>query len=509
MLIYQEHSYNLYKLFLPKEVKVVGEFKMKTYRDSYLYNVKSAGNTADQTKELLNFITKAHRIDKHSDAFRGVIEDIKRQQSSGYLISILMNPYVVLCIGDAPLPRAFTVFDAKDSKSNNAPRVFIDLTGRVEFKDGYYVARRNEVDKICALILDAMIYMLYRYYPLSIVNNSNTIFSSCSCYVSMFSYIIDYLRIIGYSENKKKIQYIIGMYFLIGLVGVDNIPYARSVAAKVADVSVKDGEAFEILIDNDFSAFDNIATFIEALAKGFRLRGLDLGTFVGKWMKLFGTGTQYACELLTSFLILTINAYTGSYIVNQRQIEVACNAGELTKLYTAIAKAGHDTLGKVKYETVDYTMHDVIDSKMREAKLLREEIALSNMYVSDYSSQETALNEAEDAFTAYRKAVLDGKLGKLAYNSIANGVIYAYESCVNILNGKSGDYDHGALTAVAKYLKENGCKMSEKEIYDIQSSLDRDGQQLSNYLEESQLPQSSKSDVAKVISEFRSVQKYM
>lgn len=487
----------------------MGEFKMKTYRDSYLYNVKSAGNTADQTKELVNFITKAHRIDKSSDAFRGVIEDIKRQQSSGYLISILMNPYVILCIGDAPLPRAFTVFDAKDSKSNGQPRVFVDLTGRVEFKDGYYVARRNEIDKICALILDAMIYLLYRYYPLSLVNNSTTILSSCGCFVSMFSYIIDYLRIIGYSENKKKIQYIIGMYFLVGMVGVDNIPYARSVAAKIADIPVKDGEAYEMLIDNDFSCFDNIGVFIDALAKGFRLKGLDLSTFIARWMKLFGVGTQYATELLTSFLILAVNAYSGSYIVNQRQIEVACNVGELTKLYNAIAKAGHDTLGKVKYESVDYSTHDAVDGKMREAMLLREEIKLMDLNVTDFSSTESALNEAENAFTLYKKAVLDNKIDKFVYNTLANGIIYAYESCVNIINGKDGTYDLGALTEVAKFLKKNGCKMTVNEVYDIQSSLDRDAESLSNYLEESQLPQSSKSDVAKVISEFRTVQKYM
>ncbi len=487
----------------------MGEFKMKTYRDSYLYNVKSAGNTADQSKELANFITKAHRIDKTSDAFRGVIEDIKRQQSSGYLISILMNPYVVLCIGDAPLPRAFTVFDAKDSKSNGQPRVFVDLTGRVEFKDGYYVAKRNEVDKICALILDAMIYLLYRYYPLSLVNNSNTILSGCSCYVSMFTYIIDYLRIIGFSENKKRIQYIVAMYFLIGMVGIDNIPYARSIAAKVADIPVKDGEAYEMLIDNDFSKFDNIGVFLDALVNGFRLRGLDLSVFIGRWMKLFGVGTQYATELLTSFLILAVNAYTGSYIVNQRQIEVACNAGELTKLYNAIAKAGHDTIGRAKYESVDYTVHDSVDSKMRDAMLLREEMKNMKLDVYDFSSTETALNETENAFTLYKKAVLDNKIDKFVYNTLANGIICAYESCVNILNGKTGNYDVGALTEVAKFLKKNDCRMTVDQVYELQSSLDRDGESLSNYLRESQLPQSAKSDVAKVISEFRSVQQYM
>ena len=144
-------------------------FTMKTFNDSYLYSNKVAHNAENpkskNDKAILDFILKSHRIEKHSDAFRGVIEDVKRVQASAVLLSVLMNDNVILCIGESPLPRAFTVIDAYDSKSGGRPKVFVDVTGKIDFRDGYYVARRNEIDKICTLLLDAMTYILYRYYP--------------------------------------------------------------------------------------------------------------------------------------------------------------------------------------------------------------------------------------------------------------------------------------------------------------------------------------------------------
>lgn len=482
----------------------MSDFKMKTYKDSYLYNVRTvAGESADQNnKELLNFITKCHRIDKKSPSFNGVIEDIKRQQSSAYLISVLYNPYVVLCINDVALPRAFQVFDAKDSKSGGEPRVFVDLTGRVEYKDGYYVAKRNELDKVCALLIDAMIYLMYRHYPLSLVNNSNVIANACGCYVSMFSYVIDFLRIIGYAENKKKIQYIIGMYFLIGMVGVDNVAYARQLAAKVADISVQDGEAYEILIDRDFSCFANIATFLDALVKGFRLKGLDLATFIGRWIKLFGTGTHYGTELLTSFLVLTCNAYTGCYIVNQRQIESACNSNTLAKLYNAVVKVGYDNLKGLRRESVDVITRD--DAELSEALKLRTELETNDISVKDFSSTESALNEAENVINTYKKAKLD--IGSIGVKCLVNGIGAAYNSCFNILEGKEPTYEIGTLTEMSKLFKKTA---SPREASDLTTTLDRDLSQLCEVLDQSNITASAKSEISKTIIEFRQIQKYI
>ena len=69
------------------EEKAVNSYKLKTYADSYLFNNKigrSEGeNVADKSmKALKDYIIKATRIDKKSDAFRGIIEEVKRQQRS-------------------------------------------------------------------------------------------------------------------------------------------------------------------------------------------------------------------------------------------------------------------------------------------------------------------------------------------------------------------------------------------------------------------------------------------
>ena len=82
--------------------------------------------------------------------------------------------------------KGLTVSGPYDSKSGGRPKVFVDVTGKIDFRDGYYVARRNEIDKICALLFDAMDYLLYRYYPNNLFK-STVVLNATTCYVSMFA----------------------------------------------------------------------------------------------------------------------------------------------------------------------------------------------------------------------------------------------------------------------------------------------------------------------------------
>ena len=65
-------------------------FTMKTFNDSYLYTNKVNHNAENpkskNDKAIIDFIIKSHRIEKYNDAFRGVMEDIKRQQTSSVLL---------------------------------------------------------------------------------------------------------------------------------------------------------------------------------------------------------------------------------------------------------------------------------------------------------------------------------------------------------------------------------------------------------------------------------------
>ena len=84
---------------------------MKSYRHSFFYNQsgKSGENLMKKHDQMLmNFIMKADRLDKNSDMFRGVAEDVKRQQTTSILYTILMMDDVHLCTANTELPPAIT-----------------------------------------------------------------------------------------------------------------------------------------------------------------------------------------------------------------------------------------------------------------------------------------------------------------------------------------------------------------------------------------------------------------
>ena len=81
-----------------------------------------------------------------SQEFNGVAEEIRRLQRSNVLYSLMMKDDIVLCINNKEMPRAFKVFMAKDLKDgqNARRKVFIDLTGIVVMKDGFYICKNPQ-----------------------------------------------------------------------------------------------------------------------------------------------------------------------------------------------------------------------------------------------------------------------------------------------------------------------------------------------------------------------------
>ena len=487
----------------------MSNFTMKTFNDSYLYSNKVAQNSNNpksrNDKAIIDFLIKAHRIDKYDNAFRGVIEDIKRQQTNSVLLSVLMNDNVILCIGESPLPRAFAVIDAYDSKSGGKPKVFIDVTGKIEFKDGYYIAKRNEIDKICALLLDAMTYLLYRYYPNNLMK-STVITNATSCYVSMFSYIMDYLRVIGYSQNKNKIAYIIGLYFLKSHCGMELDDYNRTIAAKVAGITINEAKAYDLYIES-YDMFTNIGTFLPSLITIFRLKGIDLATFVSRWMKSFGTGTEYAIELFTSFTNLVLNAYTGSYIVQQRQIELACGSDSMIKFCTSVIRTGTDCLGSSRRFGEAATIHSRNTESLAESIKLKNSINERELYVKSFDNKEKALSEAKDIISTCEKALITDKINIYAGNSISKGISVAYEHCIGLLDPQYETvYENGTLEEVAKTFKNT---VNDNQRYEIETVINRDINQLREIIREGELTKETKSNISKTILEFMNVKKYL
>lgn len=493
----------------------MAKFIMKTYNDSYLYKIKlgKQNDSSDPAKRnnqaILDFIIKAHRVeDKKSDQFRGIVEEVKRQQTSSVLYNVLMMDNVKICINQYELPRAFKVFDAKDPNNNRQPAIFIDASGIIELKNGYYVCKK--IDVLCAYLFDALIYLLYRYYPNKLVDNTSIITSALECYVAMFHNNIEYMGVPGYSMNRKKIGYLAGLFFLTNMMGKDLDNYTKSLAGKLLNLTGPEINAYNLYLNS--VDFTDINTFITTISETFKLKGLTLEVFVSKWMYYYGTGTHYATELLTSFLSLIVNAYSGCYIVGQRQVERSCSTA-MVKLSTSIIKAGVDAYGSVRAymnesDAREREVHDKNSRELAEAKILESKIDFRKLVVteSDFSSIDYVKEKIKDIKEICKFSKTDHRLNEAAYKSIQNGIKAIYENSINILSGKDSSYEDGALVECAKLFKES---FSNKENYSLNSTIDRDIENLMEFCQESEASTDIKKSVAKSILEYRNLKQYI
>ena len=324
--------------------------KKKTYNDSYLYNLD--GNRHNQM--LTEFIINSDRINKNSNEFIGIIEDVKRVQRSNVLYTLLLNDDVVISIGKGDgLPRAFKVFMAKDIKDGRDARrkVFIDATGLLVLKNGYYTCKN--LGFFIAYLFQALCYFVYDRDTLKVINNSAINKFGADAYSAMFGYVIDYLRIIGYEQNKTKITYLSSIFYLHTLLGKDVDQYVKNTAATIAGVSPSISTAWDMYYNE--KDFMDIDTFVTMLSNTFKLKGLTTEVFVGKWSHAYTPSAIYACELFTSFAGVLAATYSGSYIVNQKQIERCCGKA-MINFSTEILKIGAQTLGAAEMNREEWIM---------------------------------------------------------------------------------------------------------------------------------------------------------
>ena len=492
----------------------MNKFIMKTYRDSYLYNAKLNSRDHDNPSKrnnqaIMDFIIKSHKVeDKKSDAFRGIVEEVKRQQTSSILYTILMMDNVKICINQYEMPRAFKVFDAKDPSNNYQPAVFIDATGIIEFKNGYYVCKK--IDVFCAYLFNALVYILYRYYPQKLVNNSSIVNTALECYVAMVHNNIEYMGIPGYSANRKKVAYVTGLFFLTNMMGKELDQYNKSIAGKLAGLSATEIRAYELYLDE--ISFADINEFITSISNTFKLKGLTLEVFISKWMYYYGTGMHYASELLTSFLCLIVNAYTGCYIVGQRQVERSCG-DSMVKLSNAIIKAGVESFNTAKAfmsesEVIEREVHDRYTMELAESQKLKNELDESKIVIEseEFESVVSVKEKAKSIIDICKQANLIDKLNLYAENSYCNGIYQAYNSCMSVLRGGSVLYESGALTEMGKAFKN---KLSDKQRFVIETTIDRDISALREACKASEVDKENKNIVSKTILEFMEVKKYL
>lgn len=287
----------------------------KNYNMSYLYNA------IDGYSELLTHaIMSSERIDVNSEKFEPVVVDTKRRQTTSVLVDVLRSPNIVLIYPEKSLPSAFNVFAAKDRKTDGKLRVFVDISTTIVERDGFYVPKK--IDEFVAQIVAAMIYLIYYADPDRLITNARLVQDSTKAFVTMFCYVLDYLRVSGFSENRKRIMYLTAIYFQTSVLYKNEINDSiRAVAQKVSELDKRQADIAEIFLTDPATQLLDINKFIKFISGAFKLNDLTTELVVDKWLYLFGTGYQFSLEIAPAYFRLVTDTYAGAYINRQKNIE--------------------------------------------------------------------------------------------------------------------------------------------------------------------------------------------
>lgn len=310
------------------------DVKIKTFNDSYLFNRNADSNQ----KILFQFIMDGQQIDVNSDAFEDVRYEIKKRQTTTSLGRVLVSDKTIIMISPTPLPKAFKAFVAKDVKQTPARyKLFIDGSDILKEVDGVYKCYNPDI--LCSYLFSGMTNFIYQMDPKKLIFNGDIINCGAKIFSALFTHVIDYLlKISSNSNNKDKCLYLSAMYYQVGMLGKDINDSVKSLCRKISGLSEREEQVLLMGIEAD--DFENIKYFVEALQEKLRLPSLTLEAVVDKWVWQYGTGTQYALELFTSFANMITNVYIGAYINQQKTIEKVAPGRAIVDFSTAIKAIG-------------------------------------------------------------------------------------------------------------------------------------------------------------------------
>lgn len=308
--------------------------ELKSYSDSYFYK-----QYPKYQKLLLDAIMTDPLIDKATEEFKGVILDLKHQRTDEALLRILNSTNTVLLDCDVPLPRTFKVFCAKEMKGRDRGKikVFIDASACI-VKDPKHGDYNVNETALVSYLMNAGVSMIYHKNFDILRRRANMNIGITKCFANCFTHIIDFLAKISIQESKKiQVTYLSAMYFLMGILQLDNENKARDIAMKVADISKNEAILLEDSIEKacrkhsdikekDLNPYENIKIFVNSLRDAMHLnpKAVSLDIIVERWMMQFGPGTVFGLEYFPAFSAMITDAYVGGYLNNQKTIEKIC-----------------------------------------------------------------------------------------------------------------------------------------------------------------------------------------
>lgn len=307
----------------------------KNFSDCYLYSL------GPYEKAVFEFMSRAQSIDQNSKEFQDVVYDLKRRSASTSVLKALMHEKTVLLDFGIGLPKSFKVFTAKDirSEGDHTRKVFIDVSTIIENRGGLYDC--PAIDILTAYSISAMTQLIYYSDPRRLVMNSSLVKSTVDCFCSLMNYLMGYMRINGYSGAKEKILYLSAIYVQLGIMMRPKTDSVITYAKQAARLTDKDVQVLDVLYSEE--DMHDIKSFVNMLKKVLHLNDLTLELFIDRWIYLFGTGTQFACELFPSLATMLTNAYCGVYLNNVKTIERQVGAG-LAEFSTTLFRIGSESL---------------------------------------------------------------------------------------------------------------------------------------------------------------------
>lgn len=310
---------------------------LKSYSDSYLYS-----KYPYYEKRLLDSIMKDPVIDKTTNEFQDVVYEVKRMKMiSEPLIRILNSTNTILLDCDNPLPRTFKVFASRDPKSKDPSqiKIFIDCTNVISRRDKTGDYKVDDV-KLLSYLMNGAVCMIYHKNFSIMTRRADLIQCATTCFAKLFTFVIDYLAKVSIQEsNKIKVLYLSSMYFLEGILRMDNPSNSSKLAKKIAGISEREANMLDILIDracnpnkgisgSSIDPYENIKIFVRTLADVMHLNDKVITTdiIVEKWMQQYGPGTVFGLEYFPAFSAMITDAYNGGYLNQQKTIEKVCGA---------------------------------------------------------------------------------------------------------------------------------------------------------------------------------------
>lgn len=288
--------------------------RIRTYGDTFLY---PKGN---YEKAVYKFLMSANRIEKNDRSFEDIRYEVKRRQMYKSIINVLDHNNVVLLYNiNDPLPRSFKVFTCKDVRAGDGKkRVFIDVSGIIDDKNGQYTINNRSVDTLIAYLLAAMVELIYYTDPTKIVNRNAIVTSGGESFAKLVFYIVDYLRVGNVEKIREKVFYISSRYFEECLLQKSGTTVENR-AKNLSGLTTREIDVLNLYIEPN--SFKNLDTFIGTLSKALKDERLDTTTFFEKWRWLYGPSTAFATELYTAFSKMLTDVYVAAYINNQKTIE--------------------------------------------------------------------------------------------------------------------------------------------------------------------------------------------